>query len=110
MAGRRRIRYMAEEWRQILETQRGSGQSQVAFCAAHGLGKSTFQAWQRRLHGVDPSRAQAARAQTPSTAFGSLFTPLTQPVSSSASPTPDAAGWTVELDLGDGMYLRLRRA
>ena len=104
--------YTAEEWRQILEAQRGSGQRQIAFCDAHGLGDSTFQAWKRRLHGVSRSSVSAPTAMTQpsSKAFGPLFTPLTQPVSGSASPVPDAAGWTAELDLGDGVHLRLRRA
>lgn len=109
MADGRRIRYTAAAWRQFIEAQRISGQSQVAFCDARGLGKSTFQTWKRRLYGASQSPETAAMASVPSLACDPLFTPLTRPVPDLVSPAPTAAGWIVELDLGDGLCLRLRR-
>lgn len=101
MANGLRKQYTAEEWRQIIEAQRGSGQSQEAFCDTHGLGKSTFQAWKRRLYGAGKSLATPVAPPS----FTPLFTPLTP-------QTPAASvgnGWTVELDLGGGLCLRLRQ-
>lgn len=106
MAGERRIGHSADEWRQLIEEQRGNGQSQDAFCAARGLSKSTLQAWKRRLYGSSGTAAPATTAPVRSRALSALFTPLPRPV---AGPAPSASGWTIELDLGDGLCLRLRR-
>ena len=88
-----------EQWQQLVEAQAASGQTQVAFCAEHGLSKSSFQLWKRRLYAASP----AGHPDSPSTA---LFTPLTEPPIAAASD----GGWTIELDLGDGVCLRLRRS
>lgn len=104
MADEQRITHTPEEWRQFIEAQSSSGQEQGAFCEAHGLKRSTFQTWKRRLYGPQ-SRASDAGAS--SRALGPLFTRLTRPVDGAA--TPQAADWTVEIELGDGLCLRLRR-
>ena len=88
-----RQKYSPEQWRQMVEAQAVSGQSQVAFCAEHGLSKSSFQHWKRRL------KAREVSASTPS----ALFAPLAGAPADSIDN-----GWTIELDLGDGMCLRLR--
>lgn len=98
-----------EEWRQLVDEQRGSGQSQDAFCTTHGLAKSTFQSWKRRVYGRAPARAAVAKATRPSRALGALFTPLTRPAENRVSRAAHAAGWTVELELGGGLCLRLRQ-
>lgn len=88
-----RQRYSPEQWQQLVEAQAVSGQSQVAFCAEHGLSKSSFQHWKRRLK---------AR-ETPASPSPALFAPL------AGAPADADNGWTIELDLGDGVWLRLRR-
>lgn len=88
-----RQKHSPEQWQQLIEAQAASGQSQVAFCAEHDLSKSSFQHWKRRL------KAGETPAPTPS----ALFAPL------ASAPADAADGWTIELDLGDGVCLRLRR-
>lgn len=84
-----------EQWYELVEAQAVSGQSQAAFCAAHDLSKSSFQLWKRRVRA----------SSTGGAASPALFTPL-----SAAVNAPQAAtSWDVELDLGDGLCLRLRR-
>ena len=38
-----------EKWRQIIKSQRASGQTAAAWCREHQVGQSTFFAWKRRL-------------------------------------------------------------
>lgn len=95
MSNSPRRKHTPEQWQQLIDAQAASGQSQVAFCAEHGLSKSSFQHWKRRLKAGE-TRAVA----TPS----ALFAPL-----AGAASDPDN-GWTIELDLGDGVCLRLRRS
>lgn len=94
-----RQRYSAEQWQQLIEQQASSGQSQVAFCAAHGLSTTTFQHWKRRLR-------DELTASSPSAA-GALFTPLLEP--GVTSEETSERGWDIELALGDGICLRIRR-
>ena len=85
---KRRIRRSQTEWQRLIDEQSGSGQTQAAFCAANGISVASLQNWKRRL-------------------------------ASEASPEPwlelgtlterGASAWDVELDLGDGVCLRLRR-
>ena len=88
---RRHVRRRRSEWQQLIDEQARSGQSQRAFCAARALSAKSFQHWKRQL---------AATAASPSSPWLDL------------GPLPErsaATGWDVELDLGDGVCLRLRR-
>jgi len=87
-----------DQWQHLIEAQAASGQTQVAFCAEHGLSKSSFQLWKRRFRAASPN----AHPDSPPTA---LFTPLMGESEPSRTPT----GWDIELDLSDGVCLRLRR-
>lgn len=89
-----RQKHSREQWQHLVDAQAASGQSQVAFCAERGLSKSSFQHWKRRLKACDPPVSPPA----------ALFAPLT-----GAAADGDTGGWTIELDLGDGLCLRLRR-
>ena len=83
---RRHVRRRPSEWQQLIDEQARSGLSQTAFCAARTVSTTSFQHWKRQL---------AATA-----AWLDL------------GPLPErsaATGWDVELDLGDGVCLRLRR-
>lgn len=86
----RRVRRSAAQWRHLIQEEARSGLAQRAFCARHGVAPSSLRLWKRKL---------GAEGELPSTQFIEL--------------TPDTAetahGWDVELELGDGVRLRLRR-
>lgn len=91
-----------QKWQQLIEQQATSGQSQASFCASHGLAKSTFPYWKRRLK-------QGASAEDSQSPLDSLFMPLLESAAEGTAHT-DSGGWEVELDLGGGLCLRLRRS
>jgi len=82
------------QWEQLIGRQRGSGQSQQAFCHANGIALSTFQYWKRRLgeSTVVPDDGAADWVDV-----------------SRVLPAGVPNGWEIELDLGGGVCLRLRR-
>ena len=99
----RYLRRGAEAWESLIEEQQAAGLSQAAFCRARGLSLSSFQHWRRRLQGAQPG-AGAGRA------LGELCEQsgdwLELPVGVGVGTSP---GWELELDLGGGVCLRLRR-
>ena len=86
----RRKRRSREEWQQLLQAQASSEMTQAAFCAANELSVASFQNWKRRL---------ASEETAPSEPWVHLGT----------LDRPTDAGWDIELDLGNGVCLRLRR-
>jgi hypothetical protein len=86
---RRHVRRSRSDWQQLIDEQARSGQSQRAFCAARALSAKSFQHWKRQL----------SAAASPSPTWLELG-----PLRESA-----ATGWDLELELGDGVCLRLRR-
>lgn len=107
MAGQQHVVRTREAWEQLIAEQRGSGESQDAFCTARGLCKSTLQAWKRRLRGGQGTAVRVAREPRPTP--GVLFTPLLRSGTDRVSAGTSTAGWTVELELGGGLCLRLRQ-
>ena len=85
-----RKRRRREEWQQLIEAQSVSELTQAAFCAANGLSLASFQNWKRRL---------AAERTVPAEPWVDLGT----------LDRPAGSGWDIELELGDGVCLRLRR-
>lgn len=88
----RRIRRSREEWQRLIDEYADSGLTQAAFCQAKGLGLASFQNWKRRL----AAEAPALPSTEPWLELGAL-----------TEQRP--SGWDIELDLGDGLSLRLRR-
>ena len=88
---RRHVRRSPSEWRQLIDEQARSGLSQTAFCAARAVSTTSFQHWKRRL------AATAAAPSSPWLELGAL------------PERPVATGWDLELELGAGVCLRLRR-
>lgn len=84
----RRKRRSRDEWQRLIDEQAASGQTQTAFCAQRGLSVGSFSHWKRRLSEEVVSPAWIE--------LGSL-------------PAASSSGWDIELDLGDGLCLRLRR-
>jgi len=95
VSGSKRIRRSADDWRVILEQQHASGLSQAVFCEREGIALSTFARWKQRLNGAgvpDSKSGDAADADW-----------------IDLSRVTGGGGWTIELDLGDGVCLRLVR-
>ena len=90
----RRVRRSESEWRELFARFEQSGQTGEAFCAEHGIVLSSFLRWRKKLR---PSARIA-----PMAAHEPLFVELTS--------KREAAHWEVELELGGGIVLRLRRA
>lgn len=82
------------QWQRLLAEQRQSGESQQVFCKARGIALSTFQSWKRRLG--DSVAIPAGQADWVDV--------------SDALTSGNGSGWDIELDLGGGVCLRLRRA
>jgi len=78
-----------EAWRQLMAAYEAGDQTQRAFCAEHGVAYSTFCYWRRRLRKAEPGEPPAP-------------TLVELPVLSSSD------AWRLELDLGDGVVLRLK--
>ena len=82
------------EWRALMaDFERWDG-SQASFCEARGVSRKTFQGWRRRF-GLTAGKPRGKRRAKP----GDF-------VEIAAASGP---GWDVELSLGDGVVLRLRR-
>lgn len=88
-----RVRRGASDWHEILSRFAASGLSQAAFCRREGLALSTFGYWKRRLAAGDERTASS-----PKPAVIDLGALEERP-----------AGWEVEIALGDGVSLTLRR-
>ena len=82
-----------EEWQHLITQQQSSQLSQKAYCQERGLGLSTFQYWKRKLTTTGLSVSQSDTwLELPSAVDGS----------------PDTS-WDVELELGNGICLRLKQ-
>ena len=88
---RTNIRRDRAAWEQLMAQYEAGHIPQRLFCEQHGIAYSTFGYWRKQLR-------QSASLEKPSTALVELpMFPLEQ--------VPD---WRVELDLGQGVILRLK--
>ena len=85
----RHTRRSREAWQRLVDEHAASGQTQRAFCAERGISLASFGNWKRRL------AAEAASDDPWMEVLG--------------VSEPYAVGWDIELDLGAGVCLRLRR-
>ena len=102
LTGGKQRRRSASEWRALMRAYSRGRATREQFCARHGVALSTFAWWRSRLRRESAARAllRAKPAQP-----GALFVELAQdvkPISATRS------NWDVELELGDGVFLRLR--
>ncbi len=93
---RSRIRRSPEQWRDLFTSFEQSGQTRERFCTEQGLALSSFDRWRHKLR-YDGPRGEAVVGDA-------LFVELTPDAESSVKPA-----WDVELQLGAGVVLRLRR-
>jgi len=85
----RRVRRDRVQWQRLIEEQGASGLTQQAFCTRRRVAYATFCTWKRRLR-------DDVSAQPP----GFVEVGLDE---------APMSGWDVELELGDGIVLRVRR-
>ena len=100
----------AAQWRELIDRFSRSGLTRKAFCAREGIGESTLGAWQRRLRNtVYPTAPETGQEVG---ADRGLFAEFTLPGSMDGDRPAEQCTqpWDVELDLGDGMCLRIRRS
>jgi hypothetical protein len=96
----RRARRSRAQWQGLIERAALSPLSIGAFCRGEGISTASFYSWRRRLGEAAPGRA-VAEATGEDGAFlelGMLGTDV-----------GDSARWDIELQLGAGLVLRLRR-
>lgn len=80
-----------DEWKRLMAAYEASDLTQRAFCAEQGLAYSTFCYWRRRLRQEESTDREGP-------------TLVELPVLAGSA----SGDWRVELDLGDGLVLRLR--
>jgi hypothetical protein len=85
-----RIRRNSAEWEALLSRFEASGRGGDEFCRTEGLCRSTFHKWRRKLRpqGSSPQPTQDFIEMTPA--------------------TDRIGGWTVEIELPDGIVARVR--
>ena len=80
------------QWREIFAAYDASGLSQAAFCRREGVALSTFQYHRRRLRDAAQARAEGPEVIDLGELAGQR-----------------SGGWEVEIALGEGVSLTLRR-
>ena len=90
-----RTRRTPGQWQELIDEQSGSGLSQVAFCKRKRIALSSFANWKRKLSVTSSARKESAPDPSAVIDLGSLGA--------------ERSGWDIELDLGGGICLRLRR-
>ena len=96
------VRRSRREWQSLIERAQRSPLGVSAFCAAHGVSTASFYLWRRRLV------AEAAAPMAEPVGFLDLGELDLQAPEGEPAPRP-SGGWEVELALGQGLVLRLRR-
>jgi hypothetical protein len=91
---RKQVRRDRAQWQQLIHAQASSGLGQRAFCDRREIAYSSFCHWKRKLEAEPSGPDSAAHAE---------FVELAP-----AGPAL-AEGWEVEVELGNGVWLRLRR-
>ena len=96
-------RRSASDWQHLVEAYQRSGEHRHAFCARHGVSVNTLSWWQWRLR-----QTGAGAGRSNPTKRAPLFVEV-EPPGVTPAPVDTPTDWDVELDLGAGMTLRLRR-
>ena len=89
-------RRSAGEWQELIARFERSGQTRKRFCGAEKLAPSTFDLWRRKVR----------EQRTVGNEEEAIFVEL----SGAQETTGCSTSWEVELDLGAGVVLRVRRA
>jgi transposase-like protein len=100
----KQTRHSASEWRALIQAFLQSNETRAQFCQGHGLALSTFDRWYHHLRQETPACVPTSASSAEANA---LFVELAREERPMAVVSPS---WDVELDLGNGAFLRLRRA
>ena len=92
----RRARRSPAQWQGLIERAAHSPRSIAAFCRAEDVSTASFYSWRKRLGAAAPGGAVAEDGTF--LELGTL-----------GPEVGEAAPWDIELELGAGMVLRLRR-
>jgi len=84
-----------EQWQQLVDQQAASGLTQKAFCHQQDIRPATFGYWRRKL----------SAASSPDQGDESSWLDL----STLAAAGAQSGSWKIELDLGNGVVLRLNQ-
>ena len=98
-SGARRSR---AEWQSLIARAEGSPLSVRAFCAAQGVSTASFYLWRKRL-------SEEAPLPQPVPALGAGEFLDLGVLDADAQREDCSGGWDLELALGSGVVLRLRR-
>jgi hypothetical protein len=98
--GKRRARRGRAHWQGLLDRAARSPLSIEAFCRTEGVSTASFYSWRKRLE-AERSGASVAEPIAEDGAFLELGV--------LGSEVAGSAPWDIELELGAGMVLRLRR-
>lgn len=88
------------QWVDIIAEQEKSGMSAKVFCSERSIGLASFYQWRRRISNDELDASPEKR--------GEKFIEMGRFETSEQSPMTDATSrWTVTLELGGGMRLKL---
>ena len=104
MMTRKTIRRTAAQWQTLVAEQRRSGLSMAAFCRREELTYQSFVTHARRVPAVVADERTDAELALPE--FVEIGTAAA--LGPASAPAPSSP-WLVELDLGEGLQLRIRR-
>ena len=93
-----KTRRTPEQWRELIAGFEQSDLTLDKQCASQGIATSGFYQWRKRFEQEEHGSSQPA------------FVEMVPPIANSHSPVSPRPinGWRIELELGDGMILRLR--
>ena len=92
------IRRTRQQWKELIELQPGSELSPPKFCEQAGVSYQSFMAWRKKLKMPDTQSTHPPQ-------FVELTAPVNTPVDSESMGV--VSEWQVELDLGNGIQLRI---
>lgn len=84
------------QWRQLINDFDSSDLSASEYCIQHRLKYTTFHQWRKRLQS-SPDNSPTSPALIELTGF-------------TKTSSEKSSNWDIELDLGSGIFLRIRRA
>ena len=93
---RTRIHRSPAQWHALFARFKPGEQTRDQFCIEQGISLSSFDRWRTKLRKAPSTRAAVSKEP--------MFVELTP-----EAPSPVTSVWDIELQLGAGVFLRLRR-